>query len=173
MGEIKLKSNSYRSPAVSAAISISEQNTKFRCSLCSYDKVSSDHKLNLRPIYSDSETKLKKIKLIGGCLKCGLINHTAKTCLYRFSKLCYKCNLPHMSFLCHKDVSNTVYTDDNSVHDKKANISEKILPKHNRDKAKTSTASTVTFSTNLYNDIILPTGTAYVDYSHKLKNFTS
>lgn len=148
---------------VSAAASV-DLDTKFECSLCTNDKAANkNHKLNKCPKYCDANSKVVKLNAIGGCTKCGFTNHNSKTCSYTFEKSCFKCGGPHMSFLCDKNMTSSNSSDQNT---EPSNLSKKPVNNSNSKKSevKTTTAgvvSTVSMTTESYNDVILPTATVY------------
>ena len=77
-----------------------EQKNKFRpCVLCTKENKKPDHPIYMCSVYPDQESKLAKINELGGCQKCGGIEHKSDTCLFRLRKKC-SCNKWHFSFLC-------------------------------------------------------------------------
>ena len=82
-------------------------------------------------------------------LKCGYTNHNAKSCSFKFKRSCFKCNGPHMTFLCYRDSKNTVT----------AKLPH--LDKSNVKSTATNVVATVSMATESFNDVILPTATVY------------
>ena len=137
------------SVAAAAAVK-SKVNYRGTCALCSKDlSVDANHPLSQCPRYPDVESKVAKLKLVGGCLKCGYTNHNAKSCSFKFKRSCFKCNGPHMTFLCYRDSKNTVT----------AKLPH--LDKSNVKSTATNVVATVSMATESFNDVILPTATVY------------
>ena len=78
---------------------------KLFCSLCSNKNDDmDDHQTSNCPQYKTAESKLKRLKSINACCRCGFYNHSTKECNFRFNNPCYNCQKFHMSFLCTKSV---------------------------------------------------------------------
>ena len=86
--------------SVNFAIAVEKVKNPIRCCLCSSD---SDHKISECNVYETPEAKVKRLKELGRCLKCGGHGHRAKNCSFRFHKKCVKCSLWHFSYLCTYD----------------------------------------------------------------------
>lgn len=58
------------------------------CNLCSDVSGSKDssHATSNCPIYPDSQSKVKKLKDLNGCIKCGYINHITSKCRFKLIK---------------------------------------------------------------------------------------
>ena len=131
------------------------------CPLCKYDKHSSanDHRLHKCTRYASLDSKLEKLKTIGGCIKCGSNLHNAKSCNFRFKRTCTKCHKFHMFYLC-DSVSKTKEKEIDASKDTKA-----------KSLAKDSSNGMLSISSEsgAFNDVILPTGTVYVGDSGNKK----
>lgn len=145
-----------RSPVVSiesvAAAAAVRSKDKFSvsCALCSKDQsVDAYHHLSRCPRYPDVESKVAKLKLVSGCLKCGYTNHTTKACSFKFKRNCFKCNVPHMTFLCQKDSKAAVVAM--PLGNDKCNVKSTV----------SNVVATVSMATDSYNDVILPTATVH------------
>ena len=137
------------SPTLSAAIAV-KPSDKGKCPLCSLKGGrDASHKLNECKAFPDADSKLKRLHSCDGCMKCGLTNHTAKKCNFKFKGPCFKCKGQHMSFLCPKAV--------------KAEQGSAVEKRSTKNQAKTwsTSVSTAAVSTKIYNDVILPTCTVY------------
>ena len=145
-----------RETSTSAASVNLGDSRKQNCSLCSYDKMSdTNHKLNHCPKYVDVDARVAKLKSLNGCLKCGYCNHETEKCTYKFFKKCYRCNGSHMSFLCMKSKNSN--TTANAVSTSES-VSDSV-PTHSNTSS--HVASVVTLAAKSYNDVVLPTATAY------------
>ena len=69
-------------------------NVKFHCALCNSlgKDIDFNHKIHLCKKFPTPQTKVKKISELGGCTRCGFLNHTVNQCKYKFSGKCIKCN---------------------------------------------------------------------------------
>ena len=76
------------------------------CSLCSTKDKESDHPLYKCPQYKTSNEKLKRIRQLNGCDKCGYINHRGKDCKLSYL-VCKNCSRDHFTFLCPKQTVKT------------------------------------------------------------------
>lgn len=83
-------------------------NPKFNCGLCHSlgGDVNFKHKIYRCQKFSSPESKVKKIRELGGCTKCGILNHTLKDCYYKFTGTCANCKEYHAYFLCTNDGSS-------------------------------------------------------------------
>ena len=74
---------------------------KYFCSLCSdkYSKVS-DHLTKDCTVYKLPDDKVKRLRVLGACTRCGYANHDTNGCNFKFNKSCFSCGNFHMSFLC-------------------------------------------------------------------------
>ena len=72
------------------------------CLLCQTtdEKDALSHKLDNCKLFPTADEKVKKLKEINGCLRCGLINHQTNTCKYVFREKCGFCHKDHLSSLC-------------------------------------------------------------------------
>ena len=84
----------------------SSPSKKF-CSLC---KGHEGHLTKDCPKYEEPGDKVNRLKTVGGCTKCGFLNHETVKCMFRFRKRCFKCAGDHMSFLC-TSRANSNYSD--------------------------------------------------------------
>ena len=75
-----------------------DKNKFRRCVLCS--ETMSDHQIFKCEKYSTPELKLARIKELGGCFKCGGIEHLTENCKFKFYKKCFQCKGWHFTFLC-------------------------------------------------------------------------
>ena len=75
------------------------------CSLCSETgsegALKADHPMWKCKTYPDQTSKLNKLKLIGGCYKCGSSAHKLNLCDFMFKRKC-ACSMFHFSYLCPK-----------------------------------------------------------------------
>ena len=69
------------------------------CSLCG----DNSHKFYNCPKYPDSKDKSEKLKLLGGCLKCGRLNHKIDKCRVMLQSKCRNCKEWHLTSLCPRD----------------------------------------------------------------------
>ena len=78
-----------------------------KCSLCFYLKLPVyDHYVYKCVNFKTPESKLNKIKEVGGCVKCGYLNHKEFHCKFKFNRACFKCKGIHASYLCSKTKPN-------------------------------------------------------------------
>ena len=90
------KAKSSSSYAISAK---TESLTSHGCFLCN----EGDHKFYSCPKYPSSKDKCEKFKLLGGCTKCGKMNHKVEKCRVMLQSKCRKCREWHLSSLCPRD----------------------------------------------------------------------
>lgn len=78
------------------------------CSICrTLEKADwLEHKLFNCNNFKSPEAKLQKIKELGGCEKCGYMNHKVENCKFKFKNKCTNCDKWHSSFLCSKKQNN-------------------------------------------------------------------
>ena len=91
------------------------------CSICQALKTSdyTEHRLLNCPNYKTAESKLGKLKELGGCVKCGYVNHTIDSCRFKFTQKCRNCNKWHFTFLCtinNKQNKNVAQNTNNKKH---------------------------------------------------------
>jgi hypothetical protein len=102
------KSNNLNPPSTDKSLSLAVQvdtnkpKIKFYgCILCSSGSESNvTHKINQCPVFTDAAAKVKKLKELKACTKCGFTNHTNINCKFHFTQSCYKCKGWHYSYLC-------------------------------------------------------------------------
>jgi len=64
------------------------------CQLCVADDLEiNEHNIKHCPKYETPQAKINKIRLLNGCTKCGLLNHTIGACKYRFPNKCSICGM--------------------------------------------------------------------------------
>ena len=83
----------------------SSKQKRYFCTLCSSPsgaKVST-HGTADCPVYMNAETKIKRLRELNACIKCGYGNHSTDKCYFKFSKPCSLCKNNHMSFLCNQN----------------------------------------------------------------------
>lgn len=177
---------------LSAAVAIEHSDdlgtNKQNCTLCSVDNSTNahTHKLSNCSVYTNSHSKVCKLKSVGGCVKCGSTFHSTKDCKFKFSRPCFKCKKGHMSYLCDpvdmnsnkepqnpnntgtvdKSLLNKSSSNDNSPDSglSKSSTPSKVVSKPN----KITTNGMVTIPLTIpFNDVILPTGTVYVNENGK------
>ena len=96
----------------STSLAANVKKFKNACCLCVKDGVTDvTHNLRSCKKYESATSKVNKIKLIGGCTKCGNSSHLMKDCKFIFSSKCRSCNEDHMSFLCENAANNDVQTN--------------------------------------------------------------
>ena len=69
-------------------------------------------------IYSTPQSKRDRLRDLGGCFKCGFLNHKSKECRYKFNSKCSICNNYHYTYLCVSSESDK--TSEKSVKQRKA-----------------------------------------------------
>lgn len=158
------KVKEYRTPkSVSLATSVipSSKTSVSRCTLCFYDKApnANEHKLSICSKYPDPKSRVERLKAIGGCYKCGSVMHQTKNCAARLNA-CYKCNRYHMCHLCTVDTKSTAYKEKSSSRTVLHNDSRKPSAE---GKSTSNNMITASYPSNVFNDVILPTGTVYVE----------
>jgi len=120
------------------------------CWLCdsTNDPQAAKHRVHNCKKFATAEAKLSHIKSLGGCVKCGLLNHSVSECKFNFAKTCDNCGSSHASFLC----TNKTKAKTNDKQPKGAG------QKQNRE----TSANLVEFNvmpTSNSSDIIIPTFT--------------
>lgn len=163
------KAGAVRSVSLATAVdnivdNVKPQSSDFECKLCLYDKRDErNHKISKCEIYHNAELKVSKLNEIKGCVKCGASTHTSKFCKFRFSKPCYYCRKWHMSFLCTFNGNST----NNKIHD------DKVASKSVKPKKWDKTSNNVVTLNNCteFNDVILPTATAYFSNKKPMRVF--
>lgn len=120
-----------------APASNSQTNTN-KCSLCSSDGKESVYHSTLKcRYYPTAEEKVKKLKQIRGCVKCGRSNHPTNTCRHRFSKPCSICGNLHYENLCSAQTNlkhvttkpSTKITDSNLINASSVFLGDTVLDK--------------------------------------------
>lgn len=76
-----------------------------QCGLCSSlnDNSSINHKIYMCKKFPTPESKLKRLEEVGGCTRCGMLNHKISSCKYHFNGRCVNCKKFHANFLCVKN----------------------------------------------------------------------
>ena len=177
---VELRRSSPIVPVQKSINIVSEQNTAAvtavavnsnspKCSLCSYDSTENTHKLSECVIYNDCRSRISKLKAINGCDRCGFVNHNSQNCNFKFRKPCYYCSGYHMSFLCNKNESLDSNEKNLPVSNVKKSVKNKSKVNKQNFQNTTSSNSTTTVSMSIgaFNDVILPTATAYLEYPNK------
>ena len=72
------------------------------CRLCHGTGQQTDHKTFNCQQFPTAAQKIDRIKILGGCIKCGYSNHKKDTCRFTFEKKCRHCEGTHLSWLCLK-----------------------------------------------------------------------
>ena len=103
--ESNYETSSTKASSVTLAANIDKNSkTSYRngCSLCQKSGKENVvfHKVDECKQYPSVEDKISEIKQHGGCLRCGLLNHSAKSCHYKFTEKCKFCLKDHLSALC-------------------------------------------------------------------------
>ena len=72
------------------------------CWLCQSgnDPQATKHRIHNCKKFPFVDATLTHIRSLGGCVKCGLLNHTVDVCIFNFAKACDNCQGNHASFLC-------------------------------------------------------------------------
>ena len=62
-------------------------NPKLHCGLCHSLEGNNDfnHKIYKRIKFPDPRSKIKKLNELGGCTRCGFLNHKVEVCYYKFN----------------------------------------------------------------------------------------
>ena len=113
---------------LAANVSYNEKKSKV-CTICVKLNENSDHSLSKCQNFKSNESKLKQLKFLDGCVKCGNTNHAADRCRFRLNSKCFSCQGWHMTFLCPSVKSN-------SQVNLKSEKQEKILDKSKGTKEK-------------------------------------
>ena len=92
-----LSNNCFAVDVKTISRSTDKSSTGKFCSLC---KGHEGHLTKDCPKYKEPTDKVNRLKSVGGCTKCGFLNHATANCKYEFRKRCFKCTGNHMSFLC-------------------------------------------------------------------------
>jgi len=101
------------------------------CVLCRSDGIQNiDHTLRDCKSYAKPEEKVTKLNSLRFCSKCSFINHTSSQCKFKFSSPCRFCKKPHMSYLCTKAGTDSVFSNVACVHFYNANVRDdnNLLP---------------------------------------------
>ncbi len=130
---------------------------KLQCSLCVSDSPQTrvDHKLFQCKTYPEVNDKIKKLKQIKACLKCGYANHSTADCRYVFHQMCSFCSKLHSSFLCNKNEDRLKPDYTKFSPQKDNNLKESVKPK----KYRSTTNQLVQFAVqnSSFDKIIVPT----------------
>ena len=131
------------------------------CNLCRADKLDSKHALRHCPIYDNPPKKLRKIKALGGCDKCGRTNHDKVACGFVFKSNCSVCNEPHMSFLCPSSSTGS-----------KSTLAADVEVEDEGESSDTSSSPSIieVHHTSSHDNIILPTFTARLKNGENSQN---
>jgi len=78
------------------------------CWLCQKVGLSdySSHKIYKCPEFKSAKQKRDKIIELGGCTRCGYLNHSTNNCKFKFTGKCKNCRKYHAYFLCTMQASN-------------------------------------------------------------------
>ena len=89
-------------------------DVKNSCALCNSlsDKTDANHKIFHCKKFSTPQSKLTKLKELGGCTRCGFLGHKVDNCNFRFNGRCINCKTFHAYFLCTK--TNKIENEGNS-----------------------------------------------------------
>ena len=141
---------------------------KASCQLCNSlsNGSNSNHKIYHCEWFPTPQSKLDKLKELGGCTRCGSLGHKVNNCNYRFTGRCRNCTIFHAFFLCVKD-RKPVSNNKSSSNDNG--------PKKQTDSDKMQTSSCVTEIAVLQShcpksDVLLPTLTASLRKSNHKGN---
>lgn len=139
--------------AVKVEPSVSKAKKTATCSLCSRDSGTEvGHQLSKCSVYKDADAKLKRIKELKGCERCGGVSHNSSSCKFKFKYKCH-CNEWHVSFLCRKPKP----------------VREPALVTPNSTEPTNMVTHAKTMSLALENDSVLPTFTCLLKGEHKLR----
>ena len=75
-------------------------NKFFPCSLCSSNSGKANHNIRQGIKFPSPESKVERLKMINGCIRCGFSSHPTKNCKYRFRDRCINCRKFHWNYLC-------------------------------------------------------------------------
>lgn len=79
------------------AVNIKEQNLGTKCNLCGEVGTHTFHHCTQFPT---AKEKVDKLNALGGCTKCGNMNHTIGDCSFKLKFRCYHCKKWHFKSLC-------------------------------------------------------------------------
>ena len=91
--------------SVTMTTDVSKVNYRKGCWLCQQDGNENygAHTLALCPNYETPHSKISRIEELGGCTRCGLLNHKLSSCVYKFKGKCRNCSKYHSYYLCTKN----------------------------------------------------------------------
>ena len=81
-----------------------DRSLKFKTKPCLLCGTSADHPIFKCSVFITPKDKLSKLKSLGGCFKCGHVNHRIDECKAKLKSKCRTCDAWHMTYLCNKDV---------------------------------------------------------------------
>ena len=118
-----------------------------KCSICIASKENDINHFTIKcPKFKTVESKVELLKSVGGCIKCGYLNHKSDSCRYKFQTKCDRCNGWHRNYLCMKAAS--------VGSSKVTNVSNNVI------------VITDSLRSTISNNSLLPTFSCYVnDYS--------
>jgi len=144
---------------VTLATSISHDSPKINykkgCWLCQIvDRKSyADHKILNCPVFKTPESKLKKVKQLNGCTRCGLLNHVVSDCKFSFTGNCRNCNGVHAAFLCVSNSASNEHSGSTSVKPK----NDYSKSRKDKKEVKTNLVEFHVMHTNVSSNIAIPT----------------
>ena len=121
----------------------------------------SDHKVQSCSKFPSPDSKLTVIGEVGGCVRCGLLNHEKSRCKFKFLNRCGHCNDLHAQFLCKSE--NKSNNSSQKVQEKNKDFKFRNKKSNNSSsKNENSSTNVVEFNvmqTDCDNSIIIPTFT--------------
>lgn len=156
------------------AVKVDLNSNKRTCLICHSLKLKdANHSIKWCPNFPSNSLKISKLKLLGGCLKCGNIvhlNHTTNKCLFHLKENCKNCGDDHIEFLCPQSSQNTSEVDQPKSSNlaqssakqkfktnKVKNQPEKVLSSEVTKETNNRIALTISAFTSLSCETILPT----------------
>ena len=89
-----------KSASVMAVNVSNELKLKQSCDLCNSMKLDYNHHISKCSKFSDAPAKVKKLKELNGCVRCGKVNHETVNCKFKLRRRCVNCGSWHFDYLC-------------------------------------------------------------------------
>ena len=94
------------------AVNVSHE-VKFKqsCDLCKSSKLDDNHHISRCVRFQESCAKVKKLKELNGCVRCGKVNHETVNCKFKLRRRCGNCRSWHFDYLCDSGPKISKVTD--------------------------------------------------------------